>query len=196
MRIVDAVVVSYKNRTFDQQDLCYNNGVGLGTTYKFACFRMTAMDLFSESRWMLDETARLTWYEDLVYPQLVDPRLKRFGIMRDRCVDQERWDDHPRILCHHEYRLRMDQDYASSEGYDRDEANPLLLFNDVGGLEMNNRCRMCIEDELVSTMTQMTKDYRILLQRLVNRYVAEPPWFVANYVRPSHLRWNGSWFGG
>ena len=35
--------------------------------------------------------------------------LNRFGILRDACVDEDCWDEHPRILCHHKYRLRMDK---------------------------------------------------------------------------------------
>ena len=49
--------------------------------------------------------------------------------MRDACVDEDCWDEHPRILCHHKYRLRMDKAYSMSEGYYEDKANPLSLFN-------------------------------------------------------------------
>ena len=29
--------------------------------------------------------------------------VKMFGIMRDAYVDEDCWDKHPRILCHHKY---------------------------------------------------------------------------------------------
>lgn len=168
MKAVDAVTVEHKERTFSNQDLCWSNSVGLGTTYRFACFRLTPMDLFEESKWSLDETARLTWYNDLVYPTLVRPRLARFGVMRDDCVREDSDDGDAKAPCDHEYRLRTDVAYAALNGYNEDHANPLLLFNDVGDLEMNNACKICIENEIVDGLGRMTVDYTRLLGDLVD----------------------------
>lgn len=47
--------------------------------------------------------------------------------------------------CVHTYRLRTDPQYALGQDYPLSFVNPMGLFSDIGNLEMNDRCKICIE---------------------------------------------------
>ena len=156
--------VDYKGHTFIFQDTCWSNSVGIGTTYKFACFRLSPMDLFKESRWSLDESARLTWYNDLIYPQLIAPLLPRLGIVLEFCLSESK--NTIGGDCDHDYKMRTDPQNAISNGEDASYAETLLFFDDIGSFEENHRCKICIETMYDSKMKSMLSDYTDLLDEL------------------------------
>ena len=49
-------------------------------------------------------------------------------------------------VCDHRLLLRASPEYTVANGYPVDFANPLLLLSDVGNMEYNEPCRICIED--------------------------------------------------
>lgn len=103
------------------------------------------MDLFQEARWFFDETDKVTWHQELIHGSLVRPRIPRFGVMQQNC----------QAKCGELMMLRMDQDFADSQGYPADYANPLSLFADIGNMELNNPCRACIDSNFESTLTDL-----------------------------------------
>ena len=156
--------ISYNGHTFTQDDICWSNSVGQGTTYKFSCFRLSPMDFFQESRWSLDETARLTWYNDLIYPQLIAPRVPRYGVVLEFClsVSENSIGDY----CDHQYKLRTDPEYAQENGKDTSYAEPLLFFDDIGSFEENDFCKICIETMYEGKMESMLSDYSDMILEL------------------------------
>lgn len=152
MEKAESSTIEYKGKTYTYQDVCAsNNAAGKpNTTYTFPCARLSAMDLFQESRWFFDETSKLTWYDDLVWGTLVKPRIKRFGAMKSLCVsplvdDPDYPQENKTMPCDHRWQLRNDEEYATKNGYPSDYAVPMKLFSDLGNMEMNDPCRMCIE---------------------------------------------------
>jgi hypothetical protein len=111
------------------------------------------MDLFQESRWYFTEQDRVTWYNDVIRKLLVKPRVPRFGIMTQICSTGAQSQS---SACDRTVALRTNAEYAVSQGFPADYANPLLLLSDVGNLEMNDECKMCIEDKFESTMEALT----------------------------------------
>jgi hypothetical protein len=63
----------------------------------------------------MDETARVTWYEELLAKQLVQPRLPRFGILVQQCGVTK-------TACRDIIQRRMKA------------KEPFLLLKDAGGL--------------------------------------------------------------
>ena len=113
------------------------------------------MDLFQESRWYFTEKHRVTWYNDVIRKLLVKPRVPRFGIMTQVCSSSggplSQSDD-----CDHTIALRTNKTYAMENNFSSSYATPLLLLSDVGGIEMNDRCKMCIEQGFEEIMARLT----------------------------------------
>jgi hypothetical protein len=112
--------------------------VGLDTAYAFPCTRLSPVDFFQEARWFFDENARATWYNEIVRKLVIRPRLDRFGILNSVCSNLTTASDHNE--CNDIIVLRMSQ------------GNPLALFSDIGNMELNDKCRVCIEDEFENTI--------------------------------------------
>ena len=144
--------IDYNNEQFTWEDICARSGLGAGTqtTYKFPCARFSPLDLFQETRSYFDEVDRLTWYHGVVKGTAIRPRILRFGIMQQACVSPG-----PSTACNKQAALRTNPDFAEQNGYPREYANPLGLIGDVGSLELNDPCRICIEESLEATMDQL-----------------------------------------
>ena len=152
--------VEYKGQNFTWPDICASTslGAGSGTTYKWPCARLSPMDLFQETRNdYFNTVSRLTWYHGVVRGAAIRPRILRFGMMQQACltpVDAPP-DSQGTSPCDHQAALRMSPDYAEANGYPREYANPLGLISDVGSLELNNKCRICIEESLEAQMAEL-----------------------------------------
>ena len=151
------------------------NSAGLGTTYKFPCTRLSFIDLFQEARWFFQEEDKLTWYNDLIRPALVNTRVGRFGILQGVCSSAGPASTSKSDACDHTIQLRTNVNYALEKGFPASYANPLLLFSDIGSLEMNHPCKSCIETEFENTMqfltTAISGTFNVLyleLQRLLD----------------------------
>jgi hypothetical protein len=99
------------------------------------------MDLFKEARWTFSESERVKYYET-VRDFLIAPLLPRFGIIRSKCTE----------ACAFVLAYRTDPE---SIGFSADVANPLALFADAGGLEYNDPCRICIEENFTATIEDL-----------------------------------------
>lgn len=97
------------------------------------------MDLFVEARWTFSEFERVAYYQSGIQDLLVKPRLLRFGIMRKQCTEP----------CEFVIAYRTDPE---SIGYPANVTAPFALFADVGDLEYNDQCRICIEESYNSTI--------------------------------------------
>ena len=122
--------------------MCAANSAGKGTTYEFPCVRLSPMDLFQEARWFFEENDRVTWHDTLIHDTLVAPRIPRFGIMQNSCPQE----------CAVVMGLRLSPEFAVSQGFPPEYANPLALFADIGNMEFNDPCRACIEENYISTV--------------------------------------------
>jgi len=158
MEAAESTTIEWKGETITYADICASNNVGLGTTYEFPCARLTPMDFFKEARWFFDENDKVTWRNDVIRQSIVKPILPRFGIMSQYCAPTA--ENPTQTQCLHQISLRNSADYAEKEGYDRSYANPLNLLSDIASLEMNDECKMCIEDNFqvqLDTLTLATK---------------------------------------
>lgn len=91
------------------------------------------MDLFQESRWTFTVPDKVAWYRGIVQDVLVAPRLLRFGGLTTSCAEP----------C------------AEVVGYRFATGNPLALFADVGNLEYNHVCKICLEASYTETIKQL-----------------------------------------
>lgn len=158
MEKTEATTIDYNGNTYTWPDLCASNNAGINTTYEFPCVRISPMDLFQEARWFFDETSKVTWYNKVVYDAIIRPRIPRFGVMTRSCTsfgNETQPEDDTR--CNHAYLLRTSPDYAEENGKGRDFADPFKIFNDIGNFEMNDPCKMCIEENYETTMTALTR---------------------------------------
>lgn len=138
MEEAEATTIEYKGETYTWDDVCYVNNAGPGTTYQFPCFRLSPMDYFREANWFFEEEDRVTWYQDIARKSIIAPRVPRFGIMQQICSN----------LTIPTGRTECDEIII-----ERTLQNaPLLLFVDIGSMENNHPCKMCIEEEFESTM--------------------------------------------
>ena len=107
------------------------------------------MDLFKEARWYFSEAQRLKWYKEGIRDLLLKPRLPRFGIMAKQCGRE----------CIRVLFLRQSQ------------SKPLELFADLGNMEFNDPCRVCIEDKYTTRMEeifiQVTETFESLSNELL-----------------------------
>lgn len=88
------------------------------------------MDLYQEARWTFTTTDRVVWYKGIVQSLLVAPRLARFGGLTSTCAEQ----------CQEIVGYRFATD------------NALALFADVGNLEYNDPCKICLEQGYQATI--------------------------------------------
>lgn len=155
MDAVEALTIEHNEQNFTWQDVCASNSLGAGTktTYKWPCARLSPMDLFQETRTYFDTVDRLTWYHGVIKGAAIRPRILRFGAMSQFCLPTEEAPD--QLACAHRAGLRTNPDYAESNGYQRDYANPLGLIGDVGSMELNDPCRICIEEGLEDGLDQL-----------------------------------------
>jgi hypothetical protein len=152
------------------EDICARSGLGAGTqtTYEFPCARFSPLDLFQETRSSFDEIDRLTWYHAVVKRAALRPRVLRFGILQQACVststspspnnNNNNNNNSSSNACDKQAALRMNPDFAEQMGYPREYANPLGLIGDVGSLEFNDPCRICIEESLEAQMNQLQNE--------------------------------------
>jgi hypothetical protein len=91
------------------------------------------MDLYQEARWTFETFDRVAWYRTVVLNTLVAPRLGRFGELTGTCAPQ----------C------------ANILAYRIGTGNPLGLFADIGNLEYNDPCKICIETSYEQTIQQL-----------------------------------------
>lgn len=122
------------------------------------------MDLFEEARFYFEENDRVTFYQEIVRTQLVKPRVPRFGIMTQVCTSSS--SESSSGACDYTVALRTNATFAEEEGFSPSYANPLLLLDDVGSMEMNHPCRVCIEEKFEATMEQYTSDITKLFEVL------------------------------
>jgi hypothetical protein len=113
------IQIEYKGRTYTWDDFCEGNAA----PYQFPCPRLSPMDMFEEARWTFSTFDRVAWYRSVVQDLLIGPLLPRFGILANDCPRQ----------CIGLLLLRL--------------RNPIALFADIGNMEFNNPCRMCIEEK-------------------------------------------------
>lgn len=124
------------------------------------------MDLFEEARYYFEEDDRVTFYQEIVRMQLVKPRVPRFGIMTQVCTTSTGSSESSSGACDYTVALRTNATFAEEEGFPPSYANPLLLLDDVGSMEMNHPCRVCIEEKFELTMEQYTSDITKLFEVL------------------------------
>ena len=99
------------------------------------------MDLFQEARWTFTAPDRVQYYQT-IQDLLIAPRLPRFGILRSACAE----------ACAFVLSYRTD---PQAIGYPAAVANPLALLADVGDLEYNDPCRICIESNYTATIQEL-----------------------------------------
>jgi hypothetical protein len=108
------------------------------------------MDLFEEARWTFTPLDRAAWYL-AIQRGLVSPRVPRFGVMTQDC----------RSEC---FTVLLGR-----------ATNPLALFADIGNMEMNHPCRMCIEttyDEKIAGMHALVQPTFTVLSAELKRHSA------------------------
>lgn len=111
------------------------------------------MDYFQEARWFMDEVDRVTWYREVIKKQVVAPRLPRFGIMQNSCSSLSGQSE--REECNDVILHRMQQ------------GEPTLLLADIGNLEQNHPCKMCIEQQYEGTMAVFEERIQLLFGGLL-----------------------------
>jgi hypothetical protein len=193
MEVTEQTTVSYKGETYSWDDLCFKSSVGPGTIYQIPCTRLTPMlDCFQESRWDFTEIDRVTWYNQIVKKLILNPRLEKIGILQDVCSAFAGKSE--RTECDHTIMLRSSEECAVANGcrcpskkrcvvtqgtlisnyslsffFSTDppeHATQLGLFADIGGLELNNECRRCIEEEFETAISMMQKEIAFSFQTL------------------------------
>lgn len=109
---------------FTWKDVCAINNVGIGTVYQFPCVRLSAMDLWVESKNYFTELDRVSWYQKVVTDLIINPRVGKFGtLVSEDC----------QLACGPLLYYR----------FSRGES--LLLFSDLTGMRMNDPCKICVD---------------------------------------------------
>lgn len=109
---------------FTWQDVCATNNVGIGTVYQFPCVRLSAMDLWVESKNYFTELDRVSWYQKVVTDLIINPRVGKFGtLVSEDC----------QLVC------------GSLLYYRFSRGESLLLFSDLTGMRMNDPCKICVD---------------------------------------------------
>lgn len=160
MKKVEGTTIEHNGITYTWDDMCLQNNIGKGTTYQTPCFRYSVLDFFEEARWSYTESHRVTWYNELVQKLLVKPLVSRFGIMNSKSCSnitgQSEFNE-----CDDTIRARTDIMYLPELS-----KNPLLLLSDIKSMEMNDKCRICIETKFEETMSLLTFSYKNIFQIL------------------------------
>ena len=121
--------VTYKGVNYTWDDFCAINT----SPYQFPCLRLSPMDLYEEARWTFQLFDKVAWYQAIVLDTLVAPRVPRFGALTTTCA----------LQC------------QEVVGYRFITGNPLALFADVGNLEYNHPCKMCLEASYQKTIEDL-----------------------------------------
>ena len=108
------------------------------------------MDLYKEAQWTFTTIDKVAWYRGIVQDVLITPRLTRFGSLTTTCAD----------ACAEVINYR----FATN--------NPLGLFADVGGLEYNHVCRMCLEASYTATVEQLYTSIPLAFGGLMQKVMA------------------------
>lgn len=108
------------------------------------------MDLYKEAQWTFTTFDKVAWYRGIVQDALIAPRLTRFGELTTNCAGH----------C------------AEVLGYRFSTGNPLGLFADVGNLEYNNECRMCLEANYTNTVETIYANVKPAFLGLVQKVTA------------------------
>lgn len=170
MNELEQTTVEYNGNTYTWQDLCSSNSAGLSTTYKFVCARLSPTDYFLESRkTSFREIDRVTWRANSIHGALLTSRLPRVGTMTSSCTSSSPTSSSN--ACDHNYQLRTNPAYVIQNEYPLSTLNPVALVADVGNLEMNDFCRICIEsayDQTIDALTAGATGLFGVLQLLLN----------------------------
>eukprot|EP00980_Cylindrotheca_fusiformis_P030621 scaffold25111_cov122-Cylindrotheca_fusiformis.AAC.1 len=142
MEETENTTIEYNGHTITWDDVCGLNSLGMNTTYKFPCARLSPMDYFQEARWFFDDDDRVTWYTELAKKTVIAPRIPRFGIMTQVCSTLAGGS-----TTHTECNALVLKRVLAN--------TPLKLFEDIGRLEMNDPCKQCIEDETENVMRDL-----------------------------------------
>lgn len=121
--------IEYKGVTYTWDDFCAINSA----PYQFPCLRLSPMDLYKEAQWTFTTIDKVAWYRGIVQDVLIAPRITRFGALTTTCAEP----------C------------AEVVGYRFATNNALALFADVGNLEYNHVCRICLEASYTATIEQL-----------------------------------------
>lgn len=124
--------ITYKNVNFTWDDFCASTA----SPYQFPCLRLSPMDLYKEARWTFSTMDRVAWYRSVVQDRLIAPRLARFGGLTTTC----------QVPCLDVVTYRFQT------------GTPLSLFADVGNLEYNDNCKMCLEESYALTIQKLHED--------------------------------------
>lgn len=120
---------------FTWQDVCATNNVGIGTVYQFPCVRLSAMDLWVESKNYFTELDRVSWYQKVVTDLIINPRVGKFGtLVSEDC----------QLVC------------GSLLYYRFSRGESLLLFSDLTGMRMNDPCKICVDTNYEANMDELT----------------------------------------
>jgi hypothetical protein len=114
------------------------------------------MDFFREARWFFHEDDKVSWYQEVAKKIVVAPRIPRYGILTTECSNNLASSTSNRTECNTLVADRMATD------------NPLILFADIGNLENNDECKMCIEDKVESLTQKLLVDIRDMFTLLRN----------------------------
>jgi len=155
MEAVEGVTVEHDGNVFTWEDICARNNIGLGTVYKFPCLRLSPLDYFTEAKWFMEEDDRHTWYTNGIQKSLVFPRVARFGAMMEvtECYSQ----------C---IELIIKRNI--------DQRLPLKLLGDLTAMDMNHKCRVCIEktyDKNIDHLEEFTDNLFTLIQSALKAHL-------------------------
>lgn len=156
MKLIETTPVMYKGINFTWNDICLANGISRETTYKMPCIRLSPMDLFQEAGWYFTEEQRSTWYKEMK-GMVMKPIVVRYGVLNDKCLSPA-----DNTACDHASKLRNDPDYAIAHGYPAEYAGGATdVFQDILTMELNDPCRICIEENIDEQLRELKDDYVI-----------------------------------
>jgi len=162
MKVTENTKVNYNGNIYTWQDICARNNIGVDTTYEWPCIRLSAMDLFQESKWAFDGTKGRELYYEKVTGEVVTPRVQRMGSFQE-CIEEEN-----NQFCGLAYKLRTNKTFAESMGKSPDYANKLLLLADIYNWEASHPCKVCIEKRYKVTIDSLELMYKDIFHILVN----------------------------
>lgn len=108
------------------------------------------MDLYKEAQWTFKLEDKIAWYRGIVQEILMKPRLTRFGQMTTTCQAQ----------C------------AEVLGYRIMTGTTFSLFADVGNLEYNDKCKICMEAGYTVTINTLYGSVKPAFGGLIQKVTA------------------------
>jgi len=114
------------------------------------------MDYFQEARWFFDDVDRNTWYEEIIEKLVIRPRIPRFGAMSNAPCGDLSDGNLTNNPC----------DQLLATRFQADEA--LTLFADIGNLEFNDACKICIEETYEGTIDDLYIAIQTMFVALLN----------------------------